>query len=173
MIAFVRRAMVALLLGAGLAVVPVAAAHADEPPVWSSWDVAHSGQCMDVPNWGTSNKLQLQQSPCNGSTAQLFDLEPVGDEGFYLIRNYNSGKCLDVRDRSKSNNAAVQQYTCHGDTNQWWFKAEILSVPGYYHFVNRNSWKCLTVRDGSILALAKLVQYDCNPGGVTTHQAWR
>ena len=78
-----------------------------------------------------------------------------------------------MRDRSKSNNAVVQQYTCHGDTNQWWFRPEIASVPGYYHFVNRNSWKCLTVRDGSILALAKLVQYDCNPGGVTTHQAWR
>ncbi|GAA1499746.1 hypothetical protein GCM10009827_003210 [Dactylosporangium maewongense] len=173
MFTFARRMLLALVLGAGLAAAPVAAAHADTAPVWSSWDVAHSGQCMDVPDWGTANKLQLQQSPCNGSTAQLFDLEPVGTEGFYLIRNYNSGKCLDVRDRSRSNNAAVQQYTCHGDLNQQWFKIDILTVPGYFHFVNHNSWKCLTVKDGSILALAKLVQYDCNPGNVTTHQAWR
>src|SRR5688572_29085961 len=156
LIVFIRRVLAALVLGAGLAVVPMAAAQAAQP-VWSSWDVAHSGQCIDVPDWGQANNLQLTQYYCNGTTAQLFSLEPVGEEGFYQIRNYSSSKCLDVRSRSTANNAVVQQYTCHGGTNQWWFKVEITTVPGYFHFVNRNSWKCLTVRDGSILPGAKLV----------------
>ncbi len=174
-IGLMRRALQALLtlaLGTGLAVAPITAAQA-APPIWSSWDVAHSGLCMDVKEAGTANKVPLQQYYCNGGTAQLFTLEPVGNEGFYQIRNYNSGKCLDVYGGSTAENAAVIQYTCHGDTNQWWYQAPIISVPGYYHFVNRRSWKCLTVQYGSILSEARLVQYTCNPGGVTTHQAWR
>jgi Ricin-type beta-trefoil lectin domain len=172
MVMLVRRVSMALVLAAGLALAPGAAAQAG-PPIWSSWDVAHSGQCMDVPNSGTSEKLQLQQYYCNGTTAQLFTLEPVGSEGFVQIRNYNSQKCLDVRDRSRSDNAVVQQFSCHGGTNQLWFQAPVTIVPGYYHFVNRNSWKCLTVQHGSVLPGAKLVQYSCNAGGVTTHQSWR
>jgi hypothetical protein len=171
-IARIRRLLCLLALAAGLAIAPAATAHADAP-AWSSWEAAHSTRCLDVPEASTSNKVQLQQYYCNGSTAQLFSLQPVGNEGFYQIVNYNSGKCLDVRDRSTSENAVVQQYTCHGGTNQWWYPAPDGNYAGHVQFVNRNSWKCLTVQYGSVLANAKLVQNTCNGSGTTAHQAWR
>ena len=39
--------------------------------------VLHSGKCLDVPNFGTADGLQLQQMTCNGSSKQQFKLRAL------------------------------------------------------------------------------------------------
>jgi hypothetical protein len=79
----------------------------------------NSGQCLDVPDASTADRVPIQQFTCHGGDNQRWLIEHVlGQE--YRIRNKNSKKCLDVAGASTDARAKVQQFTCHGGDNQRW-----------------------------------------------------
>jgi Ricin-type beta-trefoil lectin domain-like len=97
---------------------------------------AKSGKCL-VPS--RENPLDngdlVVQLPCNGTTGQAWEFEPVGDQMFinmlwpldditepsYHIVNAGTGLCLDDRDGVSSDGAAVQEWACNStSTSMMW-----------------------------------------------------
>src|SRR5450830_1765348 len=58
----------------------------------------------------TAEGARLQQTTCNGSKAQQFDVK-LTDDGSYSIINLNCGKSLDVQNFSTAPGGAIQQST--------------------------------------------------------------
>jgi hypothetical protein len=52
--------------------------------------------CLDVGGGATHDGALVQIWSCNGTGAQLWQFDPVGLAGFYLIKNPQSGRCLSV-----------------------------------------------------------------------------
>ncbi|MBW4621657.1 MAG: RICIN domain-containing protein [Cyanosarcina radialis HA8281-LM2] len=129
----------------------------------------HSNKCLDVPGSQTTDGVQLQQWPCNGTNAQNFQFRPVaGVANTYNIVNVNSNKCIDVYGASTSNGAAIIQWSCHGGNNQQ-FRRESFGG-GYYRLVARHSNKCIDVSGVSLSDGAKVHQWTCGNGN---NQQWR
>ena len=165
----VRRTATAAVLGLGVAVWPAQSASALAPNY--EFVAGNSGKCMDVAGGSTSNGARLQQYVCNGTSAQLFRTEPVGN-GYYRIVNLASQKCLDVKDVSFADYAPVQQYTCHSGYNQHWEFRLMAGTFDWYQIIARHSDKCLTVASSSLEDRAPLVQEACGPLG-TYNQNWQ
>ena len=96
---------------------------------------------LDVENASTENGANVQQWTWNGSGAQQFELEDLGN-GEYRITNVNSGKVLDVENASTEDGATVHQWDWHGGGNQRWTLHDL--GDGYYAIQNVNSGKYLT-----------------------------
>lgn len=97
---------------------------------------ANSGKCL-VPS--RSNPFGdgdlVVQLPCDGTTGQAWEFEPVGNQLFINqlwpipntvlpalhIVNAGTGLCLDDRDGAHSDGAAVQEWTCNStNTSMMW-----------------------------------------------------
>jgi hypothetical protein len=79
--------------------------------------VVATNHCLDVSGSSTADGAKVQEWTCNGTKAQVFHIEPVGD-GYYSILNVNSHKAIDIRDVSPSENAPLIQWSYWGGPNQ-------------------------------------------------------
>lgn len=118
----------------------------------------NSNKCLNVPGSSTSNGTQLQQYSCNGTNAQKFDVQYVGD-GYYKIVNVNSGLALHIANYSSADNTAVQQYEQHSGDNQLF---TFVAYGAGYLIKPKSSYKCFDIRGASTADNALLQQYSCN-----------
>lgn len=100
---------------------------------------------LDVFGASVADKARIQLFSWNGSEAQIFSLNEVGNS-VYTIRNVKSSKVLEVADGTTKERGAVQQFSNNGTAAQRW--ALIYSNTGKYTFVNTVSGKALDVPGG-------------------------
>ncbi|WP_327002285.1 RICIN domain-containing protein [Dactylosporangium sp. NBC_01737] len=73
-----------------------------------------SGRCVDVPNQGTTNGLQVQLWDCWNGTNQRWTYTSGKQLQVY------GNKCLDVSGQGTANGTPVIIWDCHGGANQQW-----------------------------------------------------
>lgn len=89
---------------------------------------------LDVSGNATSDGSNIQIFQNNGSAAQKFYVEPVGN-GWYIISNTVPKKCLDVQGASAKSGTNVQLYRYNGsDAQKWRFYS---TGGGYYTIMNK------------------------------------
>ncbi|GAA3801260.1 RICIN domain-containing protein [Sphaerisporangium flaviroseum] len=138
--------------GAGVAAAP--------PTGWTTVVSKVSGKCVDARAAASANGTAVQQYACNGSGAQLWQLQATSG-GYYRVNaNLNAAQAWDVTNVSTADSAPVQLWSYSGGNNQQWQPVE--EAGGSYHFVNRNSGKCLDVPAASTSDGVQLQQYTCN-----------
>ncbi|MEU8272176.1 RICIN domain-containing protein [Sphaerisporangium sp. NPDC049002] len=137
-----------------------ALAAAAVPTGWTTVVNKGNGKCVDARAAGSANGTAVQQYACNGSGAQLWQLQATSG-GYYRVNsNLNAAQAWDVTNVSTADNAPIQLWSYSGGNNQQWQPVE--EAGGSYHFVNRNSGKCLDVPAASTADSVQLVQYTCN-----------
>ncbi|WP_405147398.1 RICIN domain-containing protein [Sphaerisporangium sp. NBC_01403] len=150
--------------GASAATVPATATTALKaaavPAGWTTVVNKGSGKCVDARAAASANGTAVQQYACNGSGAQLWQLQATSG-GYYRVNsNLNAAQAWDVTNVSAADNAPIQLWSYSGGNNQQWQPVE--EAGGSYHFVNRNSGKCLDVPAASTADSVQLAQYTCN-----------
>ncbi|WP_033257915.1 MULTISPECIES: RICIN domain-containing protein [Kitasatospora] len=139
---------------------PAPAALAAVPTGATTLVAQHSGKCVDAAAAATANGTVVQQYACNGTTAQQWQVQDLGN-GYVRINSQNdTSKVLDVVDVSTADGAKVQLWAYGGGLNQQW--QAVAEASGAYHFVNRNSGRCLDVPSASTADAVQLQQYACN-----------
>jgi hypothetical protein len=125
----------------------------------------HSGQCLDVSNYGLNNGDRLQQWYCTGDDNQKFKL--VYNFGQWQLVGVQSGKTVSLINYTYANGAIVNQWDNYNGANQ-----QLLISPldnGAYSVHFNNSDKCLDVSGVSLSPGAKVQQWDCVNGA---NQEW-
>jgi ricin-type beta-trefoil lectin protein len=151
----------AALAAAGLTSMPMASAKAAALPTgWTTVVSNNSGKCVDAAAAASANGTAVQQYACNGTTAQLWQLQATSGGYYRVNNNNNAAQVWDVTDVSTADSAPVQLWTYSSGNNQQWQPVE--EANGSYHFVNRNSGKCLDVAAASTADGARVQQYACN-----------
>ncbi len=93
-----------------------------------------SGFTLDVKGNGTTNGTDVQIYKNNGSVAQKFQVESVGN-GWYVISNAYPKMCLDVQGGSGKSGTNVNLYHYNGtDAQKWRFYS---AGNGYYSIMNK------------------------------------
>lgn len=77
------------------------------------------GNCLDVNGSSQSPGAKVHQWNCNGTDAQRWRMESVGD-GVYRLRSVVSGHCLDVAGNSSDVGAKIHQWNCNDAGAQRW-----------------------------------------------------
>jgi hypothetical protein len=131
---------------------------------WDKLQARHSGKCLDVENFDTSNGAWVEQWQCNANSYnQDFIFQP-SDAGanWYKVKVRHSGKCLDVENFDTSNGAIIQQWQCNVNSSNQDFALDY-TTDGYFKLRARHSGKCLDVKNFSQLNGAWVDQWQCNP----------
>ncbi|ETK34639.1 RICIN domain-containing protein [Microbispora sp. ATCC PTA-5024] len=161
----------ALLAGLALTTVAAPPASAAAPPAavtaaaalpTGSTTVVNkgSGRCVDARAAATANGTAVQQYTCNGTGAQLWQVQATSGGYYRLNAAGNPAQVWDVTNVSTADAAPVQLWAYGGGDNQQWQPVE--EAGGAYHFVNRHSGKCLDVPGASTADSVQLQQYTCN-----------
>ncbi len=122
---------------------------------------------FDIENASKDNSARLQIYGGNGTDAQVFQFDEVGN-GIYTIESSVSEKLIEVSSGLTTNGAAVAQYTANGTLAQRWVVRDYGS--GMFALLNLKSGKAIDVPSGSMTNGNKLQIY--TPNG-TTAQLWR
>lgn len=131
-----------------------------------TFKAAHSGKCLDVSGASTANGAAVQQWSCNGSAAQTFKIESIGD-GYSKITNTNSGKALDIAGVSREAGAALNQWDYVGGANQ---QFSLVSLGGNsYSLRVRHTGMALDVSGAGQSDGAPVLQWPSNDG---KNQTW-
>ncbi|GII58410.1 hypothetical protein Pth03_67990 [Planotetraspora thailandica] len=153
-------ALAALTSTLALGAFPAAPAQAAVPTGLTTVVNVSSGKCVDARAAATANGTAVQQYACNGTGAQLWQLQATGG-GYYRVNvSTNTAQSWDVKDVSTADDAPIQLWNYVGGNNQQWLPVE--EAGGSYHFVNRYSGKCLDVPAASTADSVQLGQYTCN-----------
>ncbi len=128
--------------------------------------VLHSGKCLDVAAGGTANGTNIQQWHCNGTGAQMFRFESLGNNTFRIV-NPQSNKCVDISGSSTQVGANVQLWNCNGSAAQSFRLQDVGG--GFARIINTNSNLCFDVSGGSANDGANVHQWNCHDG---TNQHW-
>jgi GH25 family lysozyme M1 (1,4-beta-N-acetylmuramidase) len=124
-------------------------------------------QVADIPSASKANGTPVQLYQSNGTTAQRYQIEAVGN-GVYRMYDCNSGKAIDVRNGGTVNGTAIQQYSPNGTQSQnWYVRGNGNGTVGFY---NRNSGRYIDVPSGKAHNGAKLQLYN---GNATRAQRFR
>ncbi|WP_377273961.1 RICIN domain-containing protein [Peterkaempfera sp. SMS 1(5)a] len=146
--------------GAAAALSAPTASAAALPTGWTTVVAGNSGKCVDAAAASTADGTAVQQYTCNGTGAQLWQFQDVGN-GYYRVNSQGDAtRTWDVTDVSTADSAKVQLWAYGGGNNQQW--QPVAEPSGAYHFVNRNSGKCLDVPSASTADSVQLQQYTCN-----------
>ena len=70
----------------------------------------NSGLVLDVANGAAKNGTQIQLWLKNGTIAQKFYLEPVGNDRFRIHSAIDQKFCIDVKGMKKDNGTKIQLY---------------------------------------------------------------
>jgi len=139
----------------------------DVPAASTQLVARHSGKCLSVSDWSTTDGAATVQWACGGGSAnQQWTAQALGN-GYYRLVAKHSGKCLNVNGASTADGAAVVQYTCGGAANEQWSLQD--AGGGYQALVARHSGKCLDVSGASTADGAAIIQWTCGSG---TNQQW-
>jgi hypothetical protein len=142
-----------------------------------------SGLVLDIPGGARTAGLQIQQWQDNGTAAQHWELEPVGD-GYFMIRSSLNGLVLQVDGNSGSDHAQIQQAAATNSTNQHWMfeqvavpppdiELPVLTPPSpFYRIRSRSSGKVFDVPERSATPGIKIQQYTANTGD-NSNQLWQ
>ena len=125
-----------------------------------------ASSCLDVAAAGTANTTKVQQWTCNGTVAQVFRPESLGN-GLYRLVNPNSGRCVDVAGAGTADGTQIQIYDCNG-TGAQSFRFDDWGT-GKNRIVNSKSGKCLDVSGASTADGTKVQIWTCNGTGA---QIW-
>lgn len=121
---------------------------------------------MDVPGASTQNGARIQIYRANGSDAQIFSAQQVGN-GVYTLTNTASGKVLDVAGASTANGGVVQQYASNGTAAQHWSLLDYGN--GKISLTSNVSGKAVDIPSGNASSSVKLQIYSANG---TKAQQW-
>lgn len=125
-----------------------------------------SGFTLDVAGNGTSDGTNVQIYKNNGSMAQKFQVESVGN-GWYVMSNTYPKKCLDVQGASGKSGTNVHLYRYNGtDAQKWRFYS---AGNGYYRIMNKNG-NYLDVTGGTAKNGTNVQAYQKND---TDAQKWK
>jgi hypothetical protein len=127
----------------------------------------HSGRCLDLSGWNTSNGADLQQYDCSGSNAQKFRFQADG-KGAFAIVNVLANKCVSAKEFTMDNGGRVHSWDCYGNADQK-YRLRPTSFPGAWSLVFEHSGKCLDVSGQSFDNGALVQQWSCSNQG---NQAW-
>lgn len=128
--------------------------------------VENTSLTMDVPGASTKNGTRMQIYQANGSDAQIFNAQQVGN-GVYSLTNAASGKVLDVAGASASNGGVVQQYASNGTAAQHWSLLDYGN--GKISLTSNASGKAVDIPGGNASSSVKLQIYSANG---TKAQQW-
>ncbi len=142
-----------------VAVVPDANA-AISPTAWYTVANKNSGKCVDARAAGTANGTAVQQTACNSTNAQQWQVQPTSDGHVRVNNRGNAAQVWDVAEVSSVDGGVIHLWTYGGGNNQQWQPVE--EADGAYHFVSRHSGKCLDVPAASTADGVQLQQYTCN-----------
>jgi hypothetical protein len=98
-------------------------AYTGASPVDYSVEPVHSGQCMDVRNFGLQSEIQQYSCFTPRPANQLYWIRGFGDQNQYTFRPRSSagwGDCLDVPGSSTANEIGLIRYPCTENSNQRW-----------------------------------------------------
>jgi hypothetical protein len=128
---------------------------------------SHSGKCLDVTGYATTDTAPIEQWSCTGGTNQQWTTKDLGQSRVALVAK-SSNKCLDVPAFSTADGVQLEQYTCNSGLNQSWvLKA---NTDGSRSVQSVSSGKCLAVASSSTADGAKVVQTTCVAGA--KNQSW-
>jgi hypothetical protein len=100
--------------------VPIQIWTCDPVTDWKRWafysdgTIRSQGHCMTVAG-GSANGTPIEVMPCNGGSAQRFNLNNAHD-----LVNIAADKCVDVKDKQTANGTKLQLWSCGGTSNQKW-----------------------------------------------------
>lgn len=124
-----------------------------------------NGKVLDVPGAKTSDGVQLQIYPANGTIAQLFRLEFNETNGFYSIKSIGSNRVLDV---------AKGDFVPASPVNQWGTSAGS-SIQRYWSLkpAGENSYFIQSAATGQILGCSSSGKLITVPQGDSRAMAWK
>ncbi len=128
--------------------------------------VENTSLTMDVPGASTKNGTRMQIYQANGSGAQIFNAQQVGN-GVYSLTNTASGKVLDVAGASTANGGVIQQYASNGTAAQHWSLIDYGN--GKISLTSNASGKAVDIPGGNASSSVKLQIYSANG---TKAQQW-
>jgi GH43 family beta-xylosidase len=102
----------------------------------------NSGKCLDVSGASTANGAKIQIWTCNGTGAQQWRLDELGN-GFHRLLNANSGRPLDVAGCGTGDGVILQQWGWLNNNCQQFRFFPV--VDGWLRIENRNSGKAVDV----------------------------
>ena len=109
--------------GIGILAIPITSlAETPETGVWYYIKARHSGQCLNVLNFGQRNGDNVVQGKACDTPNFQWMLKPAGD-GFYFIKARHSNQCLNVLNFGQRNgDNVVQGKACDTTNFQWMFR---------------------------------------------------
>ncbi|MFD7379756.1 RICIN domain-containing protein [Streptomyces mirabilis] len=113
----------------------------------------HSGKCLTVDGYSSSNGAPVNQYTCVHQYNQQWRAS-TQNTGFQLQARH-SGRCMSVKGGSKRKGAPVIQWNCNGALDQTFFGVSDTLRP-------QNSRLCLAIKGGSTANRAPLIQWRCN-----------
>jgi len=105
----------------------------------------NSGKCLDLANGSSADGADVRQWTCNGTTAQQWRWEDLGDDTSRLV-NVAGGKVLDVADCGTADGTDVRQWSWLDNACQR-FRPIATDEGGWVRIANANSGKVLDVAD--------------------------
>jgi hypothetical protein len=127
-----------------------------------------SEKCLDVNANNNADGTKIHQWTCNGTGAQSFQVEDLGNQRFRLVKS-GTNKCVDVASAGTANGTAVQLWTCNG-TGAQIFRLEDRN-DGTFRLRNTNSDKCVDVASSSSADGATIRIWTCS--STSDAQRWR
>ena len=73
---------------------------------------------LEVPGSNTANGTRLKAAAYDGSDKQLWELDPVGDGGYFIRSKLDHNKVIDVSGSSTGNGTAIQLYSLNRTSAQ-------------------------------------------------------
>lgn len=128
--------------------------------------VSSSTLVFDIPGGSREDGPVLRLFRWNGSAAQRFTLQQVGN-GVFTIKNVNSGKYVEVAGNATANESPVRQYTGNGTQAQRWLIRS--QKNGGYAFIGSSSNKAIDI-PGNNAAMGQNLQIYTQNG--SNAQSW-
>ncbi|MCG8419445.1 MAG: RICIN domain-containing protein, partial [Proteobacteria bacterium] len=145
----------------------VAPSAVDDGGVYNFGTLASPGKCLDVASSSTADGANIHSWQCNGTGAQSFRAENLGNGRIRLV-NTSSSKCVDVASNGSADGTNIHQWTCNGTAAQSFVTQDVGG--GEVAFVHPSSGKCIDV-DGANTANGTNIQlWTCNG---TNAQRWQ
>ena len=141
---------------------------------------AHSGKCLEVNGWSTSNGGNVDQWDCHGGGNQQWDAWGESGDQIHQLANQHSGLCLDVVGKRTANGSNVHQWGCqyNDQGSQSWSFLYQGAANGWHYYIITNANAdvatghpmCLDVDKWGTGNGANVQIWECNGG---QNQLWR
>ncbi|HET9954251.1 MAG TPA: RICIN domain-containing protein, partial [Polyangiaceae bacterium] len=123
---------------------------------------------LDVAGGGSRDGANVQQYTCNGTSAQRWAVQAMGNGQYRLMPQTANNRCLDIDNAAPANGTNIQQWTCNSSVAQAFQLAFDTTGPqpipnGTYRISpGTGAGRCLDVAGGSTADAGNLQQWECN-----------